>query len=178
MADSRELLAPEEARALGPTLEFLRLLWAIDHHLHSRSRKMHDQVGITGQQRLVLRLVEHVPGLSAGRLAAILHLHPSTVTGLVNRLVALRLLRRERAADDSRRLSLGLTQRARAFLGTNPISAEHPVGSVLDELPADQVAVTREVLRRVAVALGDAAPIAAPRRRAPKRKPRHRRRSA
>jgi len=99
------------------------------------------------------------------------------VTGLVNRLVALRLLRRERAADDSRRLSLGLTPRARAFLEANPITAEHPVGSVLDELSSEQVAATREVLRRVALALNDAEPIAAPRRRAPRRKSRRRRRS-
>jgi hypothetical protein len=45
-----------DARELPPTLAFMRLLWAIDHGLRSVSKRMHSSIGLTGPQRLVLRI--------------------------------------------------------------------------------------------------------------------------
>lgn len=49
-------------------------------------------LGVTGPQRLVLRLVGLFPGLCAGDLAAVLHMHPSALAGVLQRLGAQRLL--------------------------------------------------------------------------------------
>ena len=66
-------------RPLGPVLDFMRLMWAINHGLDRASRGMQAKFGVTGPQRLVLRIVGTFPGLSAGDLARTLHVHPSTV---------------------------------------------------------------------------------------------------
>src|SRR5260370_41656340 len=74
------------AYPLDPALDFLRLLWAIEHGLQRMSKRMEASLGVTGPQRLVLRIVGRFPGLSAGDLAHILPLPPSTITGILQRL--------------------------------------------------------------------------------------------
>jgi DNA-binding transcriptional ArsR family regulator len=73
-------------KTLGPVLEFMRALWALDHALQSASKRMESRLRITAPQRLVVRIVGRYPGTSAGELSEILHLHPSTLTGILRRL--------------------------------------------------------------------------------------------
>jgi predicted ArsR family transcriptional regulator len=73
---------------LDPVLDFLRLLWSIEHRLQSTSKRMGTTLGITAPQRLVLRIVSQYPDISAGELAHVVRLHPSTITGILQRLVA------------------------------------------------------------------------------------------
>src|SRR5262245_47820556 len=108
-------MAPSGPRdlALGPVLEFMRLLWAVDHGLQSTSKKMRAALGITAPQRLVVRIVARHPGIAAGDLAALMHVHPSTLTGVLARLERRRLLARERDPADGRRARLRLTPSGR-----------------------------------------------------------------
>src|ERR1051325_3866043 len=69
-----------EERPLGQALDFLRVLWAINHGLATTSRYMKSKFGVTGQQRLIIQVVNEFPGISAGELAKVLHLDPSTPT--------------------------------------------------------------------------------------------------
>ena len=46
---------------LGETVEFLRLVWAVDHALQTTSKRMARSLGVTGPQRLVVRIVGRVP---------------------------------------------------------------------------------------------------------------------
>ena len=73
MAAGRSKNAP----SLDEVLDFLGLIWNVDHALQSLSKRMSSQSGITGPQRLVLRLIGAFPGSAAGQLAEKLHLHPS-----------------------------------------------------------------------------------------------------
>ena len=66
-----------EATALPDVLQFMRLLWAIVHALQMQSKEMSKAVGVTGPQRLVLRVVGLFPGVSPGTLAEILHPIPA-----------------------------------------------------------------------------------------------------
>ena len=84
---------------LPDVLQFMQLLWAVVHGLETTSKRMAGDLGVTGPQRLALRVVGLFPGVSAGDLAAILHVHPSTLTGVLQRLVAQRWLLR---VDDPR----------------------------------------------------------------------------
>ena len=79
---------------LGETLEFLRLIWAIDHGLQLASKRTETLVGVTGLQRLVVRILGRFPGLSAGQLAGLLHVDPSTLSGVFARLTARHLIDR------------------------------------------------------------------------------------
>src|SRR5258708_17032792 len=85
-SESAEEIADEKGPALGAVLDFMRLLWAVDHALQSSSKRMEATYGITGPQRLVVRIVGRFPGIAAGRAAEVLHVHPSTLTGILKRL--------------------------------------------------------------------------------------------
>ena len=95
----RETPAAEELE-LPEVLRFMQLLWAVVHGLQKASKRMAAEVGVTGPQRLVLRVVGLHPGASPGALARILHVHPSTLTGVLQRLVDQKLLSRVSHEDD------------------------------------------------------------------------------
>ena len=97
---------PEE---LPEVLQFMRLLWELVHSLDRTSKHMTREFGITGPQRLALRVIGLFPGISAGQLAHILHVHPSTLTGILQRLIDQRLIQRTAARHDKRRAQLRLT---------------------------------------------------------------------
>src|SRR5437868_12246913 len=111
MAGDEEAKFEEPSDQLGPILEFMKLLWAVDHGLQSTSKRMEASYGITGPQRLVVRIVGRFPGISAGGLAEVLHVHPSTLTGVLRRLEARGVLQRKADPSDARRALFGLTPR-------------------------------------------------------------------
>src|SRR5712692_5667998 len=102
-------------RRLDPILDFLRLLWSLEHGLQSTSKRMETVLGITGPQRLVLRIVGRFPGVSPGELAHIVQLHPSTITGILQRLAQKGLLIREPDPYDKRRQRLRLSEDGKPF---------------------------------------------------------------
>src|SRR5437870_9585463 len=108
-----EAAKPEGADQLGPVLEFMKQLWAVDHGLQSVSKRMEASYGITGPQRLVVRIVGRFPGIAAGRVAEILHVHPSTLTGVLRRLEGRGVLQRRTDPRDARRALFMLTARGR-----------------------------------------------------------------
>jgi MarR family transcriptional regulator, organic hydroperoxide resistance regulator len=140
---------------LGEGLEFIRLLWAIDHGLQSRSKRMAAMLGVTGPQRLVLRIVGRFPGILAGQLALILHLHPSTLTGVFRRLERRGLITRRRDPRDGRRAALGLTEAGRRLDGATADSIESELEAVLSTLPPRTIGAARDVLRALATRLSE-----------------------
>jgi len=96
-------------------LEFLRLLWAIDHALQGRSKRMVRELGVTGPQRLVIRVLGHQRQATSGELATLLHLHPSTLSGIVRRLQRSGFVARSVDATDRRRYHLARRETIAAF---------------------------------------------------------------
>jgi DNA-binding MarR family transcriptional regulator len=141
---------------LGEQLEFMRLLWAIDHGLQARSKRMAATLGVTGPQRLVIRIVGRFPGVSAGQLAEVLHLHPSTLTGVLRRLERARLLTRRRDPRDLRRAVLGLSAAGRRLDVVPDGTVESVMRHALGGLPRRKLRVTRDVLASLAERLADA----------------------
>jgi DNA-binding MarR family transcriptional regulator len=145
---------PADLPALGEVLEFMRLLWAVDHGLQKKSRLMAASVGLTGPQRLVIRIAGRFPGISAGQLAAVLHVHPSTLTGVLRRLERRRLLSRRHDPKDARRAVFGLTTRGRELDVESAGTIESTVRALLATAPPGSIRATQEVLRRLAASLG------------------------
>jgi MarR family transcriptional regulator, organic hydroperoxide resistance regulator len=81
---TQEPVTPEYP--LGPALDFLQRLWRLNHALERLSSRMERQLGITAQQRLIIRCIGKYPGVGAGQLAALLHVDPGTVSAALNRL--------------------------------------------------------------------------------------------
>jgi DNA-binding MarR family transcriptional regulator len=138
---------------LPDVLQFMQLLWAVVHGLQRTSKRMSHDVGVTGPQRLVLRVAGLFPGLSAGDLAAILHVHPSTLSGVLQRLTAQRLLHRVDDAHDRRRAVLQLTRRGARANAVNTGTVEAAVARALDGVSGRDRLATRRVLQRLARAL-------------------------
>jgi DNA-binding MarR family transcriptional regulator len=141
---------------LEPVLDFMRLLWSVEHGLQRMSKRMEGELGITGPQRLALRVVGRFPGLSAGELAHIVRLHPSTITGILQRLVARGLLECKRDPSDSRRARLRLKPRAVAYTKSSPGTVEKAVTRALNEMGASNVRAARKVLAEIAQRLNEA----------------------
>jgi DNA-binding MarR family transcriptional regulator len=138
---------------LDPGLDFLRLLWSVDHSLHRMSKRMSSSLGITGTQRLVIRIVGRFPGISAGQLAQILQVHPSTLTGVLRRLHNRRAITRHRDPRDKRRAVLGLTAKGRLYDANREETIEAAVRQVLSLAPTSALIATREVLQSIVDAL-------------------------
>src|SRR3954463_10758173 len=130
---------------LGAVLDFMRLLWAVDHALQSASKRMESTLGMTGPQRLVVRIVGRFPGIAAGRVAEILHVHPSTLTGILKRLESRAVLQRRPDPRDARRALFMLTAKGRKLDTVRTGTVEQAVRRVLTRDP-DKVASAQEVL--------------------------------
>jgi DNA-binding MarR family transcriptional regulator len=131
---------------LGTAFEFLRALWAVDHQLQSASKRMEGASGVTGPQRMVIRLVGRYPGIAAGQVSALLHLHPSTLTGVLQRLEKAGHLARRPDPEDGRRARLVLTPRGKAIDALRSGTIEAAVRRSLARLSPRSVIVAREVL--------------------------------
>jgi|SRR5712664_829459 len=128
---------------LGPVLKFMKQLWALDHRLQSASKRMKATYGITGPQRLVVRFVGRSPGISAGALAEMLHVDPSTLTGVLRRLESRGVLHRRPDPKDARRALLGLTPRGRHVDALRIGTVEQAVRRVLERMPEDVLPAER-----------------------------------
>lgn len=131
-------------RDLGPVLEFMQALWALDHALQSASKRMERAIGVTAPQRLVVRIVGRFPGISAGEVSETLRLHPSTLTGILKRLERRRLVVRRADPVDRRRALLELTAAGREIDRARAGTVENAVRAALKRLPASSSRIVRE----------------------------------
>ena len=139
---------------LDDALRFMRVVWNIQHALQSRSKRMQHLIGITGPQRLAMRVVGTLPGITPAELARVLHLDPSTISGVLQRLVTKRLLAREADGIDGRVARLRLTAAGERL--NRPSKAgtiESAIRATLEQLPPPKVRATMEVLERLSQTL-------------------------
>lgn len=138
---------------LGEVLDFMRLIWAVDHALQKKSKRMKSAIGVTGPQRLVIRIVARFPGLPAGRIAQLLHVHPSTLTGILRRLERQGFVRRRQDPKDRRRAFLGVTEKGRRIETADTGTVEAAVQAVISRTSHRRLECAREVLGDLAAAL-------------------------
>lgn len=103
------------------------------------SRTAEHTVGVTGAQLLVLQQLEDAPARSLNELAQRTFTHQSTVSVVVDRLVARRFVKRERSRDDARRILLTLTASGRGALRKAPPPAQTRLIEALGGLPPKQL---------------------------------------
>src|SRR5207244_3228919 len=74
-------------------------------------------------------------GVAAGRIAEILHVHPSTLTGILKRLEARAVVQRRSDPRDARRALFGLTNKGRKLDTLRTGTVEQAVRRVLEKDP-------------------------------------------
>lgn len=151
MKPPRSSHASPSPELTDPALVFLQVLWRVEHALERASKRMEDTIGISGPQRFALRVIGVHPDIGAADLAAALHLHRSTVTGVIQRLEARGLIKRVRHASDGRRIHLRLTQTgARLNAPSARGTVEAAVRHTLARCSGDQQRAATEVLEQFA----------------------------
>ncbi len=125
---------------------FLRVLWGLDRELRAASRRMGATQGVSGRERFALRMLRNAPGLSAGQLAELLQLDPSTLTGVLRRLEDRGLIIRVTCVGDLRRHSLQLTEAGQAAEAQREGTVEAAIRRALQRCQADKVSGAKDVL--------------------------------
>ncbi len=138
---------------LGEVLDILRLMWTIEHDLNVLSQQTQGHEGIAGSHRAVLRYVSLFPGISAGKLAEMLQLHPRTLSGVFKKLLAKNLIERREDPNDARRARFHPTPSGMAVLGESLGSVEAVIERVVARSTSAELHATREVLQRLACEL-------------------------
>jgi MarR family transcriptional regulator, organic hydroperoxide resistance regulator len=145
---------PRHEKGLPPTLDFMRLVWDVHHALQSSSKRLERKNGITGPQRLVVRIVGEFPRSSAGDIARTLRVHPSTLTGILRRLEKRGVIERQADPSDARRALFLLTESGVRIDRDDVGTPEAAVRRVLLHAAGADIEATRRVLTQLATALG------------------------
>jgi DNA-binding MarR family transcriptional regulator len=136
-------------RPAGETLQFMQRLWELVHALAVRSKRMRRTLGVTGPQRLVIRVVGQSPDATAKQISDTLGLHPSTLTGVLARLETQRLLQRKVDRSDRRRVRFRLTPAGRRIDRDRKGTVEAAVRRAMGRADRTMIAQTEALLALV-----------------------------
>jgi DNA-binding MarR family transcriptional regulator len=137
---------PERSQPSGETLRFMKRMWDLVHALDVRSKRMAKTLGVTGPQRLVIRVLGQAPGMTASNVATMLGMHPSTLTGIMSRLEAQGILDRKVDHEDRRRIRFRLTARGAKIDRDRKGTVEAAVRRALGRMDDSDVQQTLQML--------------------------------
>ncbi len=153
MRKQGERRATETVR-LDDALRFMRVVWSLEHAVQSTSKRMERAIGVTGPQRLAIRVVGSMPGITPAELARTLHLDPSTVSGVLRRLAAKKLIARDSDPADRRQVRLRLTAKGGKLNRPERTgSVESAIRVTLATFPDARIRAAVEVIERLSAEL-------------------------
>jgi DNA-binding MarR family transcriptional regulator len=117
--------------------------------LHEYSKAMHRRSGLSSPQAWALAIVDAQPGVSLGGLAEQMYAHPSTVSGIVDRLTTRGALRRDVDPRDRRGIQLFLTPAGRRLMRESPPPVQAGLQRALERMPARRLRTLREALDEI-----------------------------
>lgn len=154
-----EINFPDERYDLRILQSLRRIVRSIDLH----SRKLSMQYDITAPQLItLLEISDHGP-LTIAELSKEIHLSPSTLVGIVDRMEAKKLVVREKDTADRRKVFIHLTEAGRAFAANAPSPLQETLAEALVGLNALEQSTIALSLERIVELMEakelDAAPI-------------------
>jgi DNA-binding MarR family transcriptional regulator len=136
-----------------------RIVRAVDLH----SRRMVEACGLTGPQIVVLRAASRLSGSPIGALARAVSLGQPTVSGILDRLEAQGLVRRERSTRDRRSVFVSVTPKGARVLRNAPSLLQDRFRAQLGQLEDWELTQMLALLQRLASMMDaeaiDAAPL-------------------
>jgi DNA-binding MarR family transcriptional regulator len=130
--------------------EVLRSLRRLFKGIHEYSKALQRRSGLSSPQAWALTILEREDGLSLRELAARMYAHPSTVSGIMDRLVARGIVRRRTDPRDRRGIRLSLTSAGRRLLRASPPAVQVGLRRALVAMPPARLKLLRESLDAVA----------------------------
>lgn len=139
--------SPTGDREIAEIVQTLRRLFRA---IHEYSKAIQKKSGLSGPQVWALTILRAQAGLSARELAARMFVHPSTVTGIVNRLVRKGAITRTIDNRDRRGVRLSATQSGGRILKTTPPPVQVALTRALAALPPRRLRDLRTSLVKIA----------------------------
>lgn len=129
--------------------QVMRALRRIIHGVDVYSRRLRSAHDITTAQLMTLQLLASGPQRLT-YLAREMHLTPSTVVGVLDRLEAKGLITRARGTTADRRVvQIALSPRGEAFIAKAPSALQSTLSDALKKLPDTQQAVIAQSLEKI-----------------------------
>lgn len=159
VAEQGSSAIPEERYDLKILQALRRIIRSIDLH----SRKLSIQHNITSPQLVtLLTIADHAP-VTIAELATEIHLSPSTLVGVIDRLEDKGLVERHRDTLDRRRVFIQVTEQGMEFSSCAPSPLQEKLAKSLESLtPLEQSTIVHSLERVVELMEAediDAAPI-------------------
>jgi DNA-binding MarR family transcriptional regulator len=132
---------------ISETVQFLRRIFKA---IQDYSQEVSNSFGITGPQLWALKLVSQHPGLALGDLSRKMYLHPSTVTGVIDRLESKGYVVRDRDAADRRVVKVQLTPAGQGLAAKAPNPVQGKMIHGLMKLSENELNVIYESVKRLA----------------------------
>jgi len=106
--------------------EIMQSLRRIIKSLEDYSQTVFSHFGITGPQLWALKTIYQMGSLSLGELSKGMYLHPSTISGVVDRLEKKRYVVRDRTEKDRRVVKVRLTPKGKMLVrkAPNPVQGK------------------------------------------------------
>ena len=128
-----------------------RTLKALDDY----SKRVQARHGVSGPQLGALWEVHENRGLTVSQGARRMYLHPSTFSGIADRLEAKGFVRRVRDGKDQRIVHLEITENGLALLKTAPRPIRHQIVKALERLPESELRAFVKGISALAEAIED-----------------------
>jgi DNA-binding MarR family transcriptional regulator len=135
-----------KAEEISETVQSLRRIFkAIEDYSHEVSSSF----GITGPQLWALKTIAQSPGLTLGHLSEKMYLHPSTISGVIDRLEGKNLVRRSRDSVDRRVVTVDLTPAGKELVKTAPNPVQGKMIYGLRKLKRDELHAIYKSVRKL-----------------------------
>lgn len=142
---SSPVLLPDPG-PINDTSAVVQAFRRINKSIHEFSKAVDREFGITGPQLWAMRIIDELESCSAGDLAERLFVHPSTITGVIQRLEDKALIDRRRRPDDRRAVVLRLTAAGKKLLHRGPVEDHWHIAKALQGMPTGDVSQLRHLL--------------------------------
>jgi DNA-binding MarR family transcriptional regulator len=129
--------------------QILRSLRRITRSIDLHSRKLSNTFGLTGPQLVCLRVIEQHGAITPSEIARDVSLSFGTITGIIDRLLARQLVRRERTSRDRRVVTVSLTEAGQALVSEAPSPLQERFLERLTALPEEDQTRIRDTLSQV-----------------------------
>ena len=135
----------------------LRILNAIRQIIRAvdiDSRNLAAQHHVTGPQLMCLMAVVENGSITSTDVAGRVHLDPSTLVGVLDRLEKKGLIRRERSHEDRREIHLTATEAGRKLAARTPYPMQHALGEKLKSISASEHEQIARCMERLVSLIG------------------------
>lgn len=121
------------------SLQVLKKFRIIYGSVRQHFRDVEKTCGVSGSQLWIMQEIANTSGIGVSELAERLSIHQSTCSQLVEKLVARKLIIKERSREDQRRVGLCLSDAAAKLIKNAPGPAEGVLPEALGALSAETI---------------------------------------